>query len=214
MVAIVIALVPATALTAQRVFNGSSSPSGASTDLPIPPVSPSGTTSTAAPSSPPTTPAASQPTPAERLTKISPDTPRRITSGTLIDSGFDSSSTDLDASSDSEVARWGQRGSPGSPGTDTVYVFGRVRPAGDSAFADLSKVTVGATVSIRTDSGTMTYTVSEKKLKAESGLAQSSLFTTHQPGRLVLVGIRYDDTGSRLDKVLVVTAQLTGAKKA
>ncbi|HEX7715771.1 MAG TPA: class F sortase [Marmoricola sp.] len=213
MVAIVLALVPATALMAKRVFDGSSSPGGSSTDLPIPPVSPSGTTPTTTPTTAPASPAPPA-TPAKHLAKISPDAPRRITSGALIDSGFDSSVTDLDASSDSEVARWDPRGSPGSPGTDTVYVLGRVRADGDSAFSELPKLTSGATVSIRTDSGTMTYTVSETKLKALSGLAEAALFTTHQPGRLVLVGIRYDASGNRLDKALVVTAELTGAKKS
>ena len=65
-----------------------------------------------------------------------------------------------------------------------------------------------------THSFVISRTVSETKLKALSGLAEAALFTTHQPGRLVLVGIRYDASGNRLDKALVVTAELTGAKKS
>jgi hypothetical protein len=133
--------------------------------------------------------------------------------GRLIDTGFDESVTDLDASSASEVARWDPRGSPGSPGTDTVYVIGRVYAGRDSAFAGLPRLARGATVSIRTDTGTLTYTVGASTLKAETGLRRDPLFTSHEPGRLVLLGIRYDASGHRLGKALVVTAQLTGATR-
>lgn len=216
-VAIVVALVPATYLTAHRVFTGSDTdPGGASTDLPIPPVTPSRTpsstpSSTSGPTSGPTaTPSTTRPPAA--LPRVAPDAPRRLVVGTLLDTGFDSSVTDLDATSASEVARWEARGSPGSPGTDTVVVIGRVYAGRASAFADLPRVKVGAKVSIRTDRGTMTYTVSAASLKSDAGLRRDPLVTAHQPGRLVLVGIRYDASGGRLGKALVVTAQLTAAK--
>jgi hypothetical protein len=206
--AIVLALVPAAYLTAHRVFSGSgSSPGDTSTDLPIPPVSPSRTaTPSSSPSvTPPKTPAT--------LPRVAPDAPRRLVAGRLVDTGFDESVTDLDAASASEVARWDPRGSPGSPGTDTVYVIGRVYAGRDSAFAGLPRLRQGATVSIRTDSGTMTYTVGASTLEPEAGLRRDPLFTTHKRGRLVLLGIRYDASGHRLGKALVVTAQLTGAKR-
>ena len=205
--AIVVALVPAAYLTAHRAFQDTSAtPAEHTTDLPIPPVSPSVTGPVTTPSATPTT------APAPRLPRISPDAPRRITAGRLIDSGFDSSVTDLDASSDAEVARWDPRGSPGSPGTDTVYVVGRIRA--DAAFARLGDLRKGSRVSIRTDSGTMTYTVGGTALRAEAGLRQDPLFRRHHPGRLVLVGIRYGASGDRLAKLLVVTAQLSAAKRA
>jgi len=210
-IAIVLALVPATAVAAKRVFGGSSSPSDSTTDLPIPPVTPSATAPSATPSSTPTAPPSKAPK--KHLPKVAADSPRRITAAGVIDSGFDSSVTGLDASSDSEVARWDPRGSPGSPGTDTVYVIGRVRSDGDSAFADLPKLKTGSKVSIRTDTGTLTYTVRATTLKSSAGLAQDPLFRTHKPGRLVLLGIRYDASGDRLAKALVVTAELTGAKR-
>jgi hypothetical protein len=210
-VAIVVALIPATYLAAHRVFHDSSaSPGDHTTDLPIPPVSPHVTVT---PGATPTA-TSTKPASAPRLPRIAPDAPRRITSGNALDAGFDESVSDLDASSDSEVARWDPRGSPGSPGTDTVYVLGRVLADGDSAFADLSRLKRGSKVSIRTDRGTMTYTVSAIGLRSVSGLGDGALFTTHKPGRLVLVGIRYDDAGDRLGKALVITAQLSGAKKA
>jgi hypothetical protein len=206
--AIIVALVPAAYLTAHRVFGGSDAdPGHSSTDLPIPPVSPSHTpTPSSSPSSPAATPAA--------LPRVAPDAPRRLVAGNLVDTGFDESVTALEATSASEVARWESRGSPGSPGTDTVYVIGRVYAGRDSAFANLPRLEVGAKVLIRTDRGTMTYTVSASTLKAEAGLRRDPLFSTHRPGRLVLVGIRYDAGGDRLGKALIVTAQLTGAKRS
>jgi hypothetical protein len=214
-IALLLAVVPATALMAKRVFDTSSSPSDSAsdstTDLPIPPVTPSATAPT---STPGTTPSKAPTTPARHLPKVAADAPRRIIAAGAVDSGFDSSVTDLDASSDAEVARWDPRGSPGSPGTDTVYVIGRVRTDADSAFADLPKLKAGAKVSIRTDNGTLTYTVSAAALKRSSSLEREPLFRKHKAGRLVLVGIRYDASGDRLAKALVVTAQLTAAKRA
>jgi hypothetical protein len=148
------------------------------------------------------------------LPRVRPDTPRRLSSGTLIDTGFDSSVTALEPASSSEVARLGTRGSPGSPGTDTVYVVGAVRPDGSSALARLASLRVGRTVSIRTDSGTLTYTVRATTLAPETALAADPLFTERRAGRLVLVGIRYDASGARLPDALVVTAELTGAERA
>jgi hypothetical protein len=210
--AVVLAVVPATGITAKRVFDGSSSPpSVTSTDLPIPPVSPSASkTGPGKPTGQPT--ATPSKTATANLPRVAQDAPRRLVSGDLIDTGFDEAVAEIDASSTSEVARWESRGSPGSPGTDTVYVIGRVYADGDSAFADLPRLKPGAKVSIRTDTGTMTYTVRAATLKAEAGLADAPLFTTRKAGRLVLVGIRYDESGDRLGKALVVTAELTGAK--
>jgi hypothetical protein len=204
-----VALVPAAYFTAHRAFHDAGSPTTHSTDLPIPPVSPSATShvTITTPTATPSRTAAPKP----KLPKVATDAPRRITAGRVIDSGFDNSVTGLDASSDAEVARWDPRGSPGSPGTDTVYVLGRVLSDGGSAFARLADLKRGSKVSIRTDSGTLTYTVSATALRAESGLRQQPLFRTHHRGRLVLVGIRYDASGDRLGKALVVTAQLSGA---
>jgi hypothetical protein len=213
--AVVLALVPAVWFTAQRVVDNAAAPTGSATDLPIPPVSPSTTASapTPTPTQGSTAPAPSPSAAPVRLTKIDPDAPRRLVSGSLLDSGFDSAATTLDASSTSEVARWESRGSPGSPGTDTVFVAGRVDGSG-SAFDNLPRLRPGAEVSIRTDSGTLTYTVTSATLKTEAGLAGDPVVTAHAPGRLVLVGIRYDGSGNRQSRALVVTARLTGAETA
>lgn len=206
------ALVPAAWLGAQRVFEGSADPPGQAgpSDLPIPPVSPSTTPSATAGATPTATP---KPTARSKaLARIAPDAPRRLVAGNLIDTGFDSAVSGIDASSDSEVTRWESRGSPGSPGTDTVYVIGRVGE--DRAFAALPRLADGAKVSIRTDRGTLTYTVRSTSLREHDGLDEDAAFTARKPGRLVLVGIRYDDSGDRLGRSLVVVAQLTAAKRA
>jgi hypothetical protein len=207
-IAVLAALIPAAVLTAHRLVDSDDPPSSHATDLPIPPVSPRASTG---PSSTPT--AAATETPPAKLPRVAPDAPRRITAAGLIDSGFDNAATELDPASTTEVARWEPRGSPGSPGTDTVYVIGEVN-GDDSGFAGLPQVKPGASVSITTDNGTLTYTVSAAALKPEDGLTEDPLFTRHKRSRLVLVGIRYDDSGDRLDKALVVTAQLSGAKRS
>jgi hypothetical protein len=120
--------------------------------------------------------------------------------------------TTLEPASTSEVARLASRGSPGSPATDTVVVVGKVLTGGDSAFADLPGLSTGSIVTIRTDAGTLTYTVSGSTLRPGSGLASDPLVTEHSPDRLVLVGIRYAASGDRLADALVVTAQLSDAR--
>jgi len=210
---IAVALVPAAVIVGHRVWGGASS-EVRSTDQPIRPVTSSTTApATASPTpSPATSPSAQPTTPAPVLTKVAPDTPRRIIAGRVLDSGFDSAVTTLDPASTSEVARWGLRGSPGSPGTDTVYVVGSMRSGG--AFEPLGRLRDGSRVSIRTDSGTVTYTVQAQGLKPYSSLRRDPLFTEHAPGRLVLVGIRYAASGARLPDALIVTAQLSSAEKA
>jgi hypothetical protein len=69
-------------------------------------------------------------------------------------------------------------------------------------------------VTLRTDRGTMTYTVGSTVLKSSAGLAADPAITERVPGRLVLVGIRYAASGDRLRDALVVTAQLSGATRA
>jgi hypothetical protein len=208
--AVVAALVPAVWFVAQRAFDSpAAAPADSTSERPVSP----DTSGTPTPQSPTTTPAApTAPTTTASLPAVAPSAPRRLQSGTAIDTGFDAAVTTLEPASTSEVARLSSRGSPGSPGTDTVVVLGKVRAAG--ALAQLPALTAGTTLTIRTDAGTMTYTVSSATLRPEAALAQDPLVTQRVPGRLVLVGIRYADSGDRLRDALVVTAQLTGAEKA
>lgn len=207
--AVVLALLPATWFTVHRlVASPTSSPGRTTTDLPIPPVSPRATTP--APQAPATS--TPQATPRAHLVKVAPDAPRRLQAGSLLDTGFDSAVSTLEPASTAEVARLGSRGSPGSPGTDTVVVVGKVLAGGDGALGHLPELRTGGTVSIRTEAGTMTYTVVGSARLPVSGLASAPAITQHVQGRLVLVGIRYAATGERLADALVVTASLSGAQ--
>ncbi|MBO9521200.1 MAG: class F sortase [Nocardioidaceae bacterium] len=197
--AVVVALIPAAWFTLQRTFGDEDPkrPTSRGTQKPIPSV---GTTPPSSPATtPPTTPAATP------LPPVAPDSPRRLTSGSVLDTGFDESvEPDGDsfvARSTSEVSRWGSRGEPGSPGTDTVYVVGRT----SGAFANLDDLKAGSTVSLRTDNGTLTYRVSAVTTVAERGFARSPVVTAKVPGRLVLIGT--GGSGYR-----VVTAQLSAAE--
>ncbi|MGO4257527.1 hypothetical protein [Marmoricola sp. RAF53] len=218
--AVVLALVPAAWFTAHRVFGDSpSSPStpgtsGSPTESPIPAVSPSaGTTPTTTP--PPTPTPTPTPTvgPAADLTRISEDVPRRLTSGSALDTGFDDSVEPaggaFSARSASEVSRWGSRGQPGSPGSDTVFVIGEVRPGG--AFGALPDLRPGAKVALRTDNGTLTYTVRSVGSHAAAGITTDPAVVGKAPGTLVLLGIRYDASGDRTGDYVVVKADLSDA---
>jgi hypothetical protein len=210
--AVVVALIPATWFTAQRVLTGSDSPGQHTTQEPIPPVSPS-VTPTAKTTTPPAPPPST--TAPVKLPRVASDAPRRLVVGGLIDVGFDNAVTTIEAGSTAEVARLETRGSPGSPGRDTVYVIGKVFSAGTgSAFAKLPKLAVGKKITIRTDEGVLTYTVRSTGLKTDAHLGKDPLFTQHRAGRLVLVGLRYNASGDKLPQALVVTAQLSGAKRS
>jgi hypothetical protein len=115
------------------------------------------------------------------------------------------------AASTAEVARWGGRGVPGSPTDDTVYVIGKIATGG--AFAKLPQVHRGTRITLRTRTGVLTYTVQATTERAAQGLTRDDTFTARHVGRLQLVGIRYDGRGDRTGKVLVVTAQLTAARR-
>lgn len=198
-VAVVVALIPAVWFTAERMVGDDdpTTPSASGTETPIPSVPAKPTTATPTPASP-ATPRA--------LPRVAPDVPRRLTSGSVLDVGFDDSVEPdgdvIDARTSSEVSRWGSRGEPGSPGADTVYVIGRV--ADGAAFEDLGRLRVGSTVTVRTDNGRLGYTVRSVASLPRSGAGDQAVFTARVPGRLVLVGVR--DAG-----YLVLLAELTSA---
>jgi hypothetical protein len=136
-----------------------------------------------------------------------------VVSGVL-DIGFDSTVEPKDGvlvpRSTAEVARWGGRGVPGSPSRDTVFIVGKVSPGG--AFERLPRLRRGTDVLLRTQSGRLTYTVQAVTERRAAGLTRDLAFAKRVPGRLQLVGIRYDASGDRTGRVLVVTAVLTAAR--
>lgn len=164
-------------------------------------------------------PSAPRPTTPPGLPALSPDQPRRLVIDGVLDVGFDeavgTSGGTLRPASDAEASRWADRGSPGSPGEDAVIVIGTADPADSSAaFARLGSVKPGTAVRLRTDQGTLTYTVARRLDVEASSLLQHPELTSRKPGRLVLVGEKYAPSGDRLTTDLVVVAVLTGASPA
>jgi hypothetical protein len=207
----VIALLPAIWFGAHRLL-ASDATEAPEEQAPIPPV-----TSTASPAATTTTPPASR-GPAE-LSSVAVSVPRRLRVAGLLDVGFDDSikprAGGFTAASTAEAARWESRGKPGSPGTDTVFLVGKVYRQSDSAFDRLPAVKKGAKISVRTDSGVLTYTVVSTASVPAKGLLSTGTLTRKVPGRLVLVGILFDARDDqRTGKYLVVVAQLSGARKS
>lgn len=215
-IAVAVALVPALGFGGHRLLAGADSAADPRTDAPIPAVTtPVPTPSASATPTPTRTTAA--PAPKPNLTRVAASPPRRLTSGSVLDVGFDSSieprNGSFAAASTAEVARWGSRGEPASPGTDTVYLIGKTFSRGTSAFAELPRLKVGSTVSIRTDAGVLTYTVRTTSDQGSAGLARSAGIRTKVPGRLVLIGLRYNAAGNATGRALVVIADLTAARR-
>lgn len=131
------------------------------------------------------------------------------------DVAVDTSGGTLHPASDAEVSRWADRGSPGSPGEDAVIVIGTTDPTDSSAaLARLGAVRPGTAIRLRTDQGTLIYTVAKRLEVQASSLLRHPELTSRQPGRLVLVGEKYARSGARLTTDLVVVAILTGASPA
>ncbi|MCX6396153.1 MAG: class F sortase [Propionibacteriales bacterium] len=212
-----VALLPALWLGSQKVLDDGTG--GGSNDKPIPDVTSTRTPSgSPTPSAAATTPSRPATTAAPALTRIAASGPRRLTVRGL-DVGFDDSiearSGGFQAASTAEAARWGSRGTPASPGTDTVFLIGKVYTRGASAFAGLTGVRTGDVITLRTQSGAvLRYTVTSSTPRPASGLLRRPEFTQEKPGRLVLVGILFDRRDDqRTGKYQVVVAQLTGAQK-
>jgi hypothetical protein len=147
------------------------------------------------------------------LPDLTPAPPNRIVVGDLVDAGFDDAVTASDGhlipTSASDVARWADRGLPGNPATDTVVIVGADNPDGDSSFAQLGDVKPGDEVSLETYEGRLTYTVRTVGLRPVADEVDDPALAK-APGRLVLIGARYDTTQNRLDEDLFVVAELTG----
>lgn len=215
-VAVVVALIPAVWLGSKRLV-GDDAPANRRVEPAIPAVTTPGVPAKPKPSAtkaPGATVTAATP---GSLPRVAVDVPRRLSIGSTIDVGFDDSVEPrngiFSAGSTAEAARWGSRGLPGSPGTDTVFVIGKVYRQGDAAFDGLQSVEVGDKVVVRTDNGTLTYTVQVSEDRAAAGIASTSDFTAKVAGRLVLLGVLFDATDDdRTGKYRVVVAQLSAAR--
>ena len=98
-----------------------------------------------------------------------------------------------------EVARWGERGLPGNPVTDTVVVVGSTRDTTASLWG-LEQVRRGATITLTTSTGLLGYSVDSIRTISSTAGATDPLMTAQVPGRLILLGARYDSAGVRADR--------------
>ena len=169
------------------------------------------------PASPPTVHSTPPPVPrhtAKPLPRVRTSASRQLVVRGVLDVGFDHVVAPrggvFRAASTAEVARWGGRGVPASPSTDTVYVIGKMSAGG--AFARLGRLHRGNRISLRTDTGVLTYTVQAAREVPARGLTENASFKLAHVGRLQLVGIRYDARGDRTGTIRLVTAQLTATR--
>lgn len=149
------------------------------------------------------------------LPEIEPASPRRLVIGSAVDAGFDraisSADLPLSAASSAELSRLASRGTPGSPGADTVVIVGEDRFDRSAALNDIADVAEGDTIELETYNATLTYTIGTVAKVDSEALAQQPAYSEKKPGRLLLIATTYDDQGNRTGEDTLVVAQLSAA---
>jgi hypothetical protein len=176
---------------------------------PSPTLTSSGPTTSPSPTdASPSDPSSEVTTPAD-LPRVLASSPRKlILAGTEI--GFDESLTNqvdhLIPRTTAELSRWDARGRPESPSSSSVVIIGKTKTGG--AFEELGSVVAGDEITIRTDTGEFTYTVTDVgQILVKDQVDNPAL--ADAPGRLLLIGSQYDAAGDRTTEDILVTAQLT-----
>lgn len=196
---------------------------GPSSSAPTSPTTPASPTSPTKSSSPTKSPSTQESSPSATssssapvdLPEATPAAPVRLVADGLFDLGFDlaTAGTDgvLEAQSPEAPTRLEDRALPGNPTQDSVVVLGDDRyDLVEGAFNRLPDLSAGDEVTITTDSGSvLTYTVQRSLRVAASEVTSAPAVRQRVPGRLVLVGLRYDEDGTRGERDLVVVAQLS-----
>lgn len=164
------------------------------------------------PTSSPSTPS----TPHSRsLPRVPAAPPHHLSIGSAVAADFGSSITPtsgrLIPSSVDVLQRLGTRGTPGSPGNDTVVLVGAATTAGTGVLDDLGRVHTGDTITVQTPTGTLRYTVSTIGTHAAGAVLGLPAVRQHHRGRLVIDCAHYSG-GNRVGPDLVVVAQLSGAE--
>lgn len=108
-----------------------------------------------------------------------------------------------------EVFRWAERGLPGCPTDDTVFLLGHTVRAGGGVFDHLQTVQTGQVIVLKTKTGTVRYEVESTKLYDKEATPDRDHVYAAVPGRLVLVGCFLNPDGSVQTKNFVVTARAT-----
>lgn len=105
-----------------------------------------------------------------------------------------------------QVFRWADRGQPGCPATDTVFLLGHTVRAGGGVFNRLQTVRRGQAIVLTTETGTVRYEVRRTRLYDKNGITDAAEVYADVPGRLVLVGCFLNPDGSLQTRNFVVTA--------
>lgn len=109
--------------------------------------------------------------------------------------------------SSTEVFRWAERGQPGCPGRDTVFLLGHTVRAGGGVFDELQTVRRGQKVILKTETGSIRYSVESTDLYDKTEITRMEHIYARQPGRLVIVGCYLNPDGSLQTKNFVVMAR-------
>ena len=108
-----------------------------------------------------------------------------------------------------EVFRWADRGLPGCPAKDTVFLLGHTVRAGGGVFDRLQSVQLGQEIVLKTKTGVIRYEVESTKLYDKETIDDRDHVYAAVPGRLVLVGCFLNPDGSTQTKNFVVMARTT-----
>jgi hypothetical protein len=103
-----------------------------------------------------------------------------------------------------ELQRLGDRGIPGSPGTDTVVLVGASSTSGRGALDGIDAVKRGESIVLETQDAKLTYRVTSTEDVAASSVLSLPVVTAKRTDRLVIDCAHYDNsqrTGA--DRVLV-----------
>ena len=108
----------------------------------------------------------------------------------------------------SEVFRWAERGLPGCPSRDTVFLLGHTVRAGGGVFDRLQHIQPGQSVVLDTKAGTVRYEVESIDRYDKGAVPNLNEVYRDVPGRLVLVGCFLNEDGSLQTRNTVVMAKI------
>ncbi len=194
---------------------GATSPTATASPTPsATPPAPSATPSTtpSAPSTP-----SSKPKPRKRVITAVPDSPpHEISIGSVIqNAGFGSAISAsrgyLFPAGPTDLQRLATRGTPGSPGGDTVVIVGASNDHGTGVLDDLDQVRSGEQIVLTTRTGTLTYRITELIHANANRVLDLPQVSARVPGRLVIDQANYVNH-NRSGQDLVVIATLVKAE--
>jgi len=191
---------------------GTTTPSVTPSATALPSASPTPSSSPSPHKSPSKKPPRKKPT----ITAVPSSPPHELSIGSVVENaGFGNALTDTNGTlfpdGPSDLQRLETRGTPGSPGDDTVVVVGAANDHGTGVLDELDQVRTGETIVLTTQTGTLTYRITEIVHADPSRVLDLPQVSAHVPGRLVIDRADYVNH-NRSGQDLVLIAQLTKAQ--